>query len=373
MIFWNKDELVDQLNAQVLVLNKLIYDMELRHEEKLKEIIERSEEIRIKFERTENMFQSKEKKWSELERIVVQYARKDHELRHKLTEIKYICDDPSSKRRITTVVEENEVLKSQIDEMEIEMEHLKKEVTYAKSHPTYMYEDDDDDFQINNMHFQEDEVRIDDKALKVKTKGVDRSQISDNKSAVSDLNNAFVDKSRIDTSNMIGDGNNSILGGLNLDPSQLSQLDKLNLDNKSQIDQMDRCQLDKSNMSTNEWSRCKKLIFENQRQAKIICKLKSIQSKEKDQNLFDSFGVLKPEHANAELKINSDEKRQFNIEKDKIISGSHIKNPNTIEIKDEISGLEASFHKGHNRTMSYIPYPKLDERMESPIRHDEVF
>jgi hypothetical protein len=32
----------------------------------------------------------KEKKWAELERIVVNYARKDLALRNKLTEIKYI-------------------------------------------------------------------------------------------------------------------------------------------------------------------------------------------------------------------------------------------------------------------------------------------
>jgi len=38
------------------------------------------------------------------------YARKDLELREKLTDIKYICDDPSSKRKITTVINENDEL-----------------------------------------------------------------------------------------------------------------------------------------------------------------------------------------------------------------------------------------------------------------------
>lgn len=64
--------------------------MEIREAEKEKELTERAEEIKVKLERTENMFQTKEKKWSELERIVVVYARKDHELRKKLGEIKYI-------------------------------------------------------------------------------------------------------------------------------------------------------------------------------------------------------------------------------------------------------------------------------------------
>ena len=76
--------------------------MEVGNTEKEKETNERHDEIKVKLERTENMFQSKqiqelevthldkEKKWGELERIVVNYARKDKHLRDKLSEIKYI-------------------------------------------------------------------------------------------------------------------------------------------------------------------------------------------------------------------------------------------------------------------------------------------
>ena len=76
--------------------------MEVGNTEKEKETNERHDEIKVKLERTENMFQSKqiqelevthldkEKKWVELERIVVNYARKDKHLRDKLSEIKYI-------------------------------------------------------------------------------------------------------------------------------------------------------------------------------------------------------------------------------------------------------------------------------------------
>lgn len=337
----DKDAIIDQLSAQILVLNKLIYDMELRQEEKLKEVNERSEEIKVKLERTENMFQSKEKKWSELERIVVTYARKDHELRKKLTEIKYICDDPSSKRRITTVVEENEVLKSQIDEMEMELDNLRKDLQWAKSNPTYMFEDEEDEFPINNMHFQEeDEVRMD-KQLTVKQKALNKSNISDNKSAISDLNNGFNDGSRIDTSNFIDFNNNSALG------IQMN--------------------LNKSNISTHECSRWKKLIYENQRQAKIISDLQK-QSKEK-QNLFDSFGALKDDE-----KVNDQSfENKYNVWKDQVLSGNHIREPNTIELKEEISKLDESLGQVLSKTISYIPYPKLIERMESPIRQEEVF
>ena len=265
------------------------------------------------------------------------YARKDHELRKKLTEIKYICDDPSSKRRITTVVEENEVLKSQIDEMEQELSVLKKEVTYAKSNPTYMYEDDDE-FPINNMHFHDDSG-IDKQSLTVKRrkKGSKKSQMSDNKSAISDLNQAFIDKSRLDTSNMMVD-DNSLLGGA------LQQLNK-------------------SNMSTNECSRCKKLMFENQKQAKIISELQK-NSKEK-QNLFDSFGIIKNGNDNYE--------EQFDIHKDSVLSGNHVREPKTIELKDEIAFLDKSIGSHVNKTISYIRHPRFDEDIESPIRCEEVF
>ena len=207
-----------EYTAQILVLKKINIEMEIREKEREKELNERVEEIKVKLERTENMFQSKEKKWGELERIVVGYARKDHDLRKKLSEIKYICDDPSSKRRITTVVEENQNLKSQIDLMEKEMIDLRSQVTYVKSNPTCMYDDEEDLFKIT-MHFHEDEIRIDKKRLSKKSP-LNVSSLSDNKN-LGDLNKAFVDKSRIDTSNLMCD-DNSIVGTINLDKSNIS-------------------------------------------------------------------------------------------------------------------------------------------------------
>lgn len=198
---------------------KLINDIEKDHKEREKELTERVEEIKVKLERTENMFQNKEKKWGELERIVVNYARKDLDLRNKLSEIKYICDDPSSKRRITTVVEENARLKTELEEIKSEMGDLRSHIEYAKSNPTCLYDEDDDYFKLT-MQFQEDEVRMDKKLLTKKSHNtaMNTSGISDNRSNLGNLNVAFIDKSRIDTSNMIMD-DGSILGGLQLNKS----------------------------------------------------------------------------------------------------------------------------------------------------------
>lgn len=56
---------------------------------------------------------------------MVTYARKDLDLREKLTNIKYICDDPSSKRKITTVIEENENLHKKLETQQKEIDELK--------------------------------------------------------------------------------------------------------------------------------------------------------------------------------------------------------------------------------------------------------
>lgn len=201
-------------------------------------------------------------------------------------------------------------------------------------------DDDDDEFQINNMHFQEDEVKMMDQRLQLKgAKTANNSRISDNKSMISDLNQAFVDKSRIDTSNLMDDGG-SILGQLHLN---------------------------KSNISTYECSRCKKLMFENQKQAQIISDLQKL-SKEK-QNLFDSFGALrKEEHEHTE----ESKEQKLDIKDDAVLSGSHVREPKTLELSSEILELEKSIGKIHNRTLSFIKYPKDNNRMESPMRPDEI-
>lgn len=88
------------------------------------------------------MFQAKEKKWIEVERIVVTYARKDLDLREKLTNIKYICDDPSSKRKITTVIEENESLQKRLETQQKEIEELKGQLTMNTEANPYDFGDD---------------------------------------------------------------------------------------------------------------------------------------------------------------------------------------------------------------------------------------
>lgn len=70
------------------------------------------------------------------------YARKDLELREKLTDIKYICDDPSSKRKITTVINENDELHRKVEEYKKELEDLKEQLTMKTEANPYDFETD---------------------------------------------------------------------------------------------------------------------------------------------------------------------------------------------------------------------------------------
>lgn len=193
------------------------------------------------------------------------------------------------------------------------------------------------------MHFEEDEVRMEKKQL-FKKQPLNMSALTDNRSCT-DLNKAFVDKSRIDTSNMMCDE-----GGI-----------------------LDAMQLDKSNISTYECSRCKKLMFENRMQQQIIQDLKK-NSKEQpldQQNFSFENGVVKGQDNNGGMG-NNDE--FYNINKDLVLSGSHIKDPNTFELSREYSVLEKSIGKiAHNRSISIIKFPSNHHRIESVIKHEEVF
>lgn len=93
------------------------------------------------------------------------------------------------------------------------MEELKSQMDYAKSNPTMLYEEEDY-FKLGDQ-FQEDEVPMEKMNLnrRMNTNPNNISGLSDNKSA---LNQAFVDKSRIDTSNMMND--HSFLGQLKNEP-----------------------------------------------------------------------------------------------------------------------------------------------------------
>jgi hypothetical protein len=120
---------LDEADSKILLLEQINNEVTLKEQETGRICNEKIKELRELLERKETMFQAKEKKWADVEKILVTYARKDMELRQKLTDIKYICDDPSSKRQITTVLNENEVLKRKVENAEKELELMRSQLT----------------------------------------------------------------------------------------------------------------------------------------------------------------------------------------------------------------------------------------------------
>jgi hypothetical protein len=180
---------------------------------------------------------------------------------------------------------------------------------------------------------------MDKKLLTKKSPKLDTSNISDNRSAIngSNMNNAFIDKSKIDTSNMMMDDSN-ILGGL---------------------------QLNKSAISTNECQKCRWLTNENRRKEEIIRRYEQQTKDTTNNNRFDSFGLDQDNKQSIESI--------YDIKDDLVISGNHMKMPKTFEVSDEITLLEKSIGViAHNRTISGIKYPSNHRKMESMINKKDM-
>jgi len=72
-------------------------------------------ELTEAIERKEFLFQLKEQKWAAIEKIMVDYAREDENLQRMLADLRYICDDVSTRRNVKNVLQENVILKKEIE------------------------------------------------------------------------------------------------------------------------------------------------------------------------------------------------------------------------------------------------------------------
>lgn len=88
--------------------------------------------LRTKLESKEYDLQAREKKWAEVDQILIKYAREDGELREKLDEIQYLCDDLTTARKITTVISQNEDLKTQLEEMRTQLTEYKSNMSQVE-------------------------------------------------------------------------------------------------------------------------------------------------------------------------------------------------------------------------------------------------
>lgn len=85
---------------------------------------DRISEFKEQLDRKEYIIQLKENKWNEIERIMTIYSKNDHILREQLTQLKYLCDDTSAGRGISSVIKENETLRDQLKTAGLEIDNL---------------------------------------------------------------------------------------------------------------------------------------------------------------------------------------------------------------------------------------------------------
>ncbi len=75
-----KDKEIVALQGQTLLLEQINNEVWLKEAESNRLHEETIRDLRENLERKETMFQTKEKKWAEVEKILVTYARKDMDL-----------------------------------------------------------------------------------------------------------------------------------------------------------------------------------------------------------------------------------------------------------------------------------------------------
>ena len=93
-----------------------------RHEDELRQQQFSYQELHDKLERKEHFLQTKEKKWLEVEKIMLEYIDGDDELRDKLQELR-LNIQPETK--LSSTVGENEVLKKELAKAYREIDRLR--------------------------------------------------------------------------------------------------------------------------------------------------------------------------------------------------------------------------------------------------------
>lgn len=75
---------------EVVILKKLIEEEKYERDCKVTSLREQIRELKDNLEYKETFMQTKEKKWSDVEKIFVEYAKEDEDLQNKLDELNYI-------------------------------------------------------------------------------------------------------------------------------------------------------------------------------------------------------------------------------------------------------------------------------------------
>ena len=113
----------DALLTKNLLLEQLNADSKVKEHMITRQLEETIDELNEKLEKKEHYMQQKEKKWMEIEEIMIEYAQDDDELQEKFRELKV---NIRQNQQISNVVYENEVIKNECTKLQNEIKRLKR-------------------------------------------------------------------------------------------------------------------------------------------------------------------------------------------------------------------------------------------------------
>jgi len=125
----------DELFSKNLVLEQINQDQKSNHDEIIKEYADQISELKEVLDRKEYVLQTIEKKYYKAEIVLKKYSHCEQEIRQKLHELNCYTVDPNKK--ISNVVEENEIIKKEFKELSEKYELLK-----AKTNPNFQNGDE---------------------------------------------------------------------------------------------------------------------------------------------------------------------------------------------------------------------------------------
>ncbi|CAI2360087.1 unnamed protein product [Moneuplotes crassus] len=114
---------------EILILQQLVQQNKDEHLMEKYELKDQITTLKDALEEKEYQFQVMEHKWSKIDSIITEYARCDPYLVSALDEARYLCDDVTTNRKITTVASENHQLRIQVQEMKSEISEMKSNMT----------------------------------------------------------------------------------------------------------------------------------------------------------------------------------------------------------------------------------------------------
>jgi hypothetical protein len=111
----------DQLNARLFIMQQIIDNTKDKEEDVVEIYKDEIEELKENLERKEYLLQVNEQRYSEFEKMLLQVAEYDDNIRRRLEEMNVVPKD----RKISNVVFENAGLKQQVEDLKYENEKLR--------------------------------------------------------------------------------------------------------------------------------------------------------------------------------------------------------------------------------------------------------